>query len=188
MFPIFLLLLFTINASRQVLIPHQHPTPLLTAPSKAPIAPLPGPVAWAVLMYIKVPRGWRKGQSFPAWQAVRASSWDVAHMGSSASGYVYSMQYKQSSPGSIMLRRNALMSLCGDKYQVYVLPDPGLLCPYTSCDQRCLSLASEASGLILCMDFGAAGESQGCAWGSKPPGMVGWDLPQPCKLVSWVPG
>lgn len=50
----------------------------------------------------------RKGQSFLPWQAVRASSRAVTDTVQVLEGNVYPVQYKHTSPGSNVLRRDAL--------------------------------------------------------------------------------
>ena len=66
------------HRSQQHSHPAVHSARGFITPSKAPKPPLPGLIAWTSSVHINVLRGRRKGQSFLTWQAVTASSRDVA--------------------------------------------------------------------------------------------------------------
>lgn len=106
-------------------------------------------------------------------------------------GYVYPVQHKHTSLGSGMLRRSALSHFVEINIKF-------ILSQIWVCLSHIRPTISAASALLQgpggvgihpsARVLGAAGESQGHAWGSAPMGPAAWGPPQPRKPEGWVPG
>ena len=154
---------------------HRHPHPAVhstrgfTPPSKAPTPPLPGPAAPTSSVLINILRGWRRGQRFLLRETSEHHPGMWQTLVQAPKGYVYSVQHKHTSPGSSVLRRNALSHFVEINTKFMLSQIRVCLAHIRPTISVALALLQGLAGVGIhpsARVSGAAGESQGCAWGS----------------------